>query len=94
MADQPATQRHLLETNTELTRLVYETVGELTQKMNDGFADLRERLAHLEGRDAEETASTQEDSMLQSIRTSKWVRASIGLSYVVGVAGLFKSFHH
>lgn len=88
MTDQPVTQRQLLEQNTELTRLVYETVGELTQKMNDGFADLREKLAHLEGEEAGEAALLTTQSTKAGIATSRWVRWSIGLSSALGIFNL------
>ena len=93
MTEQAATQRQLLEQNTEITRLVYETVGEITQKMNDGFTEIKERLSHLEGQVQGEQVAVQQESTAQGIKTSKWVRASIALSSAIGLTGLIHSFH-
>lgn len=88
MADQPVTQRQLLETNTELTKLIYETMGEISQRFTDGMGEIRERLARLEGSDQASRDAHSDQAAVEGARTSRWVRGGLVTTTAISIFNL------
>ena len=88
MADQPVTQRQLLETNTELTKLIYETMGEISQRVNDGLSEIKERLARLEGSEQAVRDGNSDSAAREGAKTSRWVRGGLVTTTAISIFNL------